>query len=67
MDYTDCILRDMLCHGLADSEIQLDLLGDSNQDMALKEVFKFVEYKESGKRSALRLHDPLKCRCTSSW
>ena len=57
VDYTDCILRDVLCRGLADSDIQLDLLGDANQDMTLEQVFKFVESKESGKRSALRLHD----------
>ena len=55
VDYTECILRDVLAHGLADADIQLDLLGDSNQNM--EEVFKFVESKESGKRSALRLHE----------
>ena len=53
--YTDNILRDVLIKGLADHEIQLDLLGDTNQDMSLEEVFQFVKAKEAGKRSARRL------------
>ncbi|XP_053372940.1 uncharacterized protein LOC128546448 [Mercenaria mercenaria] len=57
VNYTDAILRDVLTKGLADPEIQLDLLGDSNQDMSLEDVFKFVEAKEAGKRSASRLLD----------
>ena len=35
VDYMEAILRDVLCRGLEDSEIQLDLLGDNNQDMTL--------------------------------
>ena len=53
--YTEAILRDVLCRGLADNEIQMDLLGDSNQDMTLEQVLRFVEAKEAGKRSAARL------------
>ncbi|CAH3031503.1 unnamed protein product [Pocillopora meandrina] len=49
------VLRDVLTRGLADSEIQLDLLGERNQDMSLEEVFQFIEAKEAGKRSAGRL------------
>ena len=55
INYTDAILRDVLSRGIADQEIQLDVLGDQNQDMTLEEVLKFVEAKESGKRSASRL------------
>ena len=55
MDYTDEILRDILVRGLADTEIQLSLLGDKNQDMGLEEMYKFVESKESGKRSVDKL------------
>lgn len=55
VNYTETILRDILTRGLADSEIQLDLLGDKNQDMTLEEVFQFIEAKEAGKRSAGRL------------
>ena len=55
VNYTENVLRDVLTRGLADSEIQLDLLGDRNQDMSLEEVFQFIEAKEAGKRSAGRL------------
>ena len=45
----------MLCRGLEDSEIQLDLLGDKNQDMTLEQILRFVEAKEAGKRSGTQL------------
>lgn len=66
VDYTDAILRDVLARGIADQEIQLDLLGDQNQDMSLEDMFSFVEAKESGKRSASRLLDPQGVNATSS-
>ena len=43
IDYTDAILQDVLARGIADQEIQLDLLGDQNQDMSLEDMLKFVE------------------------
>ena len=52
VDYTETILRDVLCRGLEDSEIQLELLGYKNQDMTLEQILRFVEAKEAGKRSA---------------
>ena len=52
VNYTENILRDVVTRGLADSEIQLDLLGEKNQDMSLEEVFQFIEAKEAGKKSA---------------
>ena len=55
VNYTENVLRDVVTRGLADEEIQLDLLGERNQDMSLEEVLQFVEAKESGKRSAGRL------------
>ena len=57
VNYTEPILRDILTRSIADPEIQLDLLGNSNQEMSLEDVFKFVEIKEAGKRSASRLLD----------
>ena len=39
VNYIDNILRDVLIKGLEDNEIQLDLLGDKNQDMSLENVF----------------------------
>ena len=55
VNYTEAILRDVLTLGIADTEIQLDLLGDKNQDMTLEDISLFVEAKEAGKRSASRL------------
>lgn len=55
MNYTDAIVRDILSRGIGDPDIQLDVLGDKNQDMSLEEVFQFIEAKEAGKRSASRL------------
>ena len=48
------------------SEIQLDLLGDQNQNMTLEEVFQFMEAKEAGKRSAGHLLDTLRANAARS-
>ena len=66
IDYTDAILRDVLARGIADQDIQLDLLGDQNQNMSLEDMLRFVEAKESGKRSASRLLDPPNVSAASS-
>ena len=66
IDYTDAILRDVLARGIVDQEIQLDLLGDQNQDMSIEDMLKCVEAKESGKRSASRLLDPSSVSAASS-
>ncbi|XP_046864810.1 uncharacterized protein LOC124459404 [Xenia sp. Carnegie-2017] len=55
INYTDNILRDALTVGIADSDIQLDLLSDKNQNMTLEEAFLFIEAKEAGRRSATHL------------
>ena len=52
VDYSDIMVRDSLIRGLEDDDIQLDILGESRQDMSLEEVIKYVEAKESGKRSS---------------
>ena len=57
VNYMDGMIHDALMRGLADEDIQLTLLGDSNQHPSLTEVLKFVETKESGKRSAAQLID----------
>ena len=48
VNYTENVLHDVLTRSLANSEIQLDLLGDRNQDMSPEEVFQFPEAKEAG-------------------
>lgn len=50
-------LRQVFIQGLQDANTQLELLGDPNQYMILEQVFKFVEAKEDGKRSASHLLD----------
>ena len=55
VNYTEAMVKDVLSRGLEDNEIQMDLLGDKNQDMSLEEVLGFIEAKEAGKRSASRL------------
>ena len=54
VDYTEPILRDVICRGLEDSDIQIDLLDQTNQDMDLHEVLHFVEARETGKCSATK-------------
>ena len=55
ISYMDEMIRETLIRGIADAEIQLDLLQDNNQNMSLEEVFQFIEAKEAGKRSASKL------------
>jgi len=66
VNYTEAIMRDVLTRGIADPEIQLDLLGDKKQDMTLEDVFQFIEAKESGKRSASTLLDTHSVEAASS-
>ena len=57
VSYTDQIICDVLTRGIADQDIQLDLLGEQDQDMSLETVISYIEAKEAGKRSAGKLHD----------
>ena len=57
VNYTEAIVRDALIRGVADPDIQLDLLSHKKQDMSLEDMLQFVEAKEAGKRSASRLLD----------
>ena len=40
VNYTDQILRDVVTRGIVDTDLQLDLLGDCNQNMTLEEVLR---------------------------
>ena len=55
VNYKEEILRDALIRGIADNDIQFDILGDSNQNRTPEEIINFVEVKESGKTSAAGL------------
>ena len=66
VDFAGEILRDVFARGIVDDEIQLDLISDKNQKMKLEEMIKFVEARESGKRSASRLLDTPSVNAASS-
>ena len=51
-------VADQLCVGLADAEIQEDLLKHSNQEMGVEETIRFVEIRAAGKRSAASITTP---------
>ena len=52
-------VADQLCIGLADPEIQEDLLKDPNQAMSVEETIRFVEVRAAGKRSAVTITTPI--------
>ena len=66
VDFVGEILRDVLARGIVDDEIQLNLISDQNQKMKIEELIKFVETRESGKRSASRLLDTPSVNAASS-
>ena len=49
VSYKDQMICDTLVRGLADSDIQLEIISKQNQDMTLEEAIRFIEAKESGK------------------
>ncbi|XP_043204419.1 uncharacterized protein LOC122371791 [Amphibalanus amphitrite] len=55
VSYQDEVTRDTLARGLADRDIQLDLLAQGQTPIPLEETIRFVEAKEAGKRSAQTL------------
>ncbi|GFR97848.1 enzymatic polyprotein [Elysia marginata] len=57
-NYCVNMIRDTLITGLADDDIRLKVLGPSNQEMSLDETIRFIEAKDSGKRSASRIKPP---------
>ena len=58
VNYSEAEVKDQICKGLADLDIQQDLLGDANQQMTLEEVIKFVEAKEAGKGKVMEPMEP---------
>ncbi len=51
-------VADQLCVGLADQDIQEDLLKDPNQAMSVEETIRFIEVRAAGKRSAVTITTP---------
>ena len=48
VDYTEAILTDVFCRVLYDTEVQMDLLGDKNQDMMSEQMLRFIEARKQG-------------------
>ena len=55
ISYMDQLIKDSIIRGIYDQDIQLEILGHQNQELSLESLIKFIEAKESGKRSANRL------------
>ena len=51
ISYAEAEVRDQICKGLADPEIQQELLGHSNEITTLEDTISFIAAKEAGKRS----------------
>ncbi len=66
VSYAGPQLRDTIVTGICDHDIQLELFGNNKQDMTLEEVYKFVETKETGKRSASYFHTQQQTNSTSA-
>ena len=52
IDFSSEIIKDVLARGLYDTDIQLELLGNVDQEMSLEDTISFIETKEGGKASA---------------
>ena len=66
VNYSDLIVRDVLARGIADADIQVELLGTTNQGMSLEETVDFIQTKESGKASASHLSETLTANAVRS-
>ena len=66
VDYSDEMIRDCLIRNIIDEDIKLDVLGQVNQNITLDETLQLIEAKESGKRSANRLHESTGCTATAA-
>ena len=64
VNYTSKVLKDIIVKGILDPEIQLDLLSESNQEMQLEDMLRYVEAKESGKHSAIKLSQSIQAAST---
>ena len=65
VNYTDEIMKDIIVKGISDSEIQLDIISDRNQNMSLEDIMRYVEAKEAGKRSASKIMGNTQNACGS--
>ena len=67
VDYSEVMIRDSLCRGLEDQDIQNHVLSQEDQDMSLAMAVKLVTAKEAGKKSQQTLQDPLSVNAASRY
>lgn len=58
VSYAEAEIKDQLCKGLADDDIQQQLLGNKDHNMSLADTVKFISAKEAGKRTQTALTGP---------
>ena len=54
--YSEAILQDVLIKGIADQEIQQNILSDPNQDRSYEDILALVEAKESTRNYIAAMH-----------
>ena len=54
--YSEAILQDVLIKGIADQEIQQNILSDPNQDRSYEDILALVEAKESARNYIAAMH-----------
>ena len=60
INYADEMVSNVLISGLADNQIQRELLSDVNQEMSLEQMVNLIEAKEVGNRSASQVTNTVK-------
>ena len=65
-DFTEEIIRNVIDSDIADQEIQLDLLGEKNQDMTLKDMIEYISRPRSLESDQHRAYSTLRARMQSA-
>ena len=58
VDHSESRVSDQLCIGMADPDIQQDLMEEATKRMTVEQTLRFVEKKATGKRAAIALKAP---------
>ena len=58
VDHSESRVSDQLCIGMADPDIQEDLMEEATKRMTVEQTLRFVEKKATGKRAAIALKAP---------
>jgi hypothetical protein len=58
VDHSESRVSDQLCIGMADPDVQEDLMDEATKRMTVEQTLRFVEKKATGKRAAIALKAP---------